>query len=353
MKAIQAVGGDLKVAYDPNDSVGIIDSHFPDAHFFTEFERFDRHVDKLRRRGEKIDYVSICSPNHLHDAHCRFALALGRRCDLRKAAGAQSLEHRRSCGDRARHRPSHLDHPAAAAASGDHRAAREVCEEQRTSQGRSDLHRLARPLVSRIVEGRGRQVRRRCHQYRRAFLRHAELRVRPRPSGTRRICASPSALPAFSSASAPTSAGSCRSIATICRESVRARKRPSVRSRSTAKRSNSPKASPTCTPAATRKSSPAAALASTRCAPRSTSSRRFATRPYRAATSARASVCEQGCVVSERDARGSALSRRADSRIELCRRGCSHRRGHEDLAFLPCPRQAPSSARTARSARTS
>jgi UDP-N-acetyl-2-amino-2-deoxyglucuronate dehydrogenase len=77
MKAMQAVKGDLKVAYDPNDSVGIIDSHFPDAHFFTEFERFDRHIDKLRRRGDKIDYVSICSPNHLHDAHCRFALRSG------------------------------------------------------------------------------------------------------------------------------------------------------------------------------------------------------------------------------------------------------------------------------------
>ena len=77
MKAMQAVKGDLRVAYDPNDSVGIIDSHFPDAHFFTEFERFDRHIDKLRRRGEKIDYVSICSPNHLHDAHCRFALRSG------------------------------------------------------------------------------------------------------------------------------------------------------------------------------------------------------------------------------------------------------------------------------------
>jgi UDP-N-acetyl-2-amino-2-deoxyglucuronate dehydrogenase len=77
MKAMHAVGGNLKVAYDPNDSVGILDGHFPDAHFFTEFERFDRHVDKLRRRGEKIDYVSICSPNHLHDAHCRFALRSG------------------------------------------------------------------------------------------------------------------------------------------------------------------------------------------------------------------------------------------------------------------------------------
>lgn len=77
MKAMKAVGGDLKVAFDPNDSVGVIDSYYPDAHFFVEFERFDRHIDKLRRRGEKIDYVTICSPNYMHDAHCRFALRSG------------------------------------------------------------------------------------------------------------------------------------------------------------------------------------------------------------------------------------------------------------------------------------
>jgi UDP-N-acetyl-2-amino-2-deoxyglucuronate dehydrogenase len=77
MKAIKEVGGRLAVACDPKDSVGIIDSHFPDAHFFVEFERFDRHIDKLRRRGERIDYVAICSPNYLHDAHCRFALRSG------------------------------------------------------------------------------------------------------------------------------------------------------------------------------------------------------------------------------------------------------------------------------------
>lgn len=74
MKAIKETGNTLLAALDPNDSVGIIDSHFPDADFFTEFERFDRHVDKLRRDGQKIDYVSICSPNYLHDAHVRFAL---------------------------------------------------------------------------------------------------------------------------------------------------------------------------------------------------------------------------------------------------------------------------------------
>lgn len=77
LAAIKAIGCDLKVAFDPNDSVGILDSHFPDAHFFTEFERFDRHVDKLRRRGEPITYMSICSPNYLHDSHVRFALRSG------------------------------------------------------------------------------------------------------------------------------------------------------------------------------------------------------------------------------------------------------------------------------------
>lgn len=74
MKAIKETGHQLVTALDPNDSVGIIDSYFPKADFFTEFERFDRHMDKLRRAGNKVDYVSICSPNYLHDAHIRFAL---------------------------------------------------------------------------------------------------------------------------------------------------------------------------------------------------------------------------------------------------------------------------------------
>ncbi len=77
MKAIKEVGGEMVAALDKSDSVGIIDSYFPDAHFFTEFERFDRHIDKLRRKGEGVDYVSICSPNYLHDAHIRFALRSG------------------------------------------------------------------------------------------------------------------------------------------------------------------------------------------------------------------------------------------------------------------------------------
>ena len=82
MKAIKDTGNNLSVAMDVADSVGIIDSHFPQAAFFTEFERFDRHVDKLRRENQdqKIDYVSICTPNYLHDAHMRFGLRSG--CDV-------------------------------------------------------------------------------------------------------------------------------------------------------------------------------------------------------------------------------------------------------------------------------
>lgn len=75
MKAIKDTGNNLLCALDPFDSVGIIDSYFPNADFFTEPERFDRHLDKKRRNGSaKIDYVSICSPNYLHDAHIRMAL---------------------------------------------------------------------------------------------------------------------------------------------------------------------------------------------------------------------------------------------------------------------------------------
>jgi len=74
LKAIKDTGNNLVAAMDKFDSVGIIDSYFPYADFFTEFERFDRHIDKLKRQGKGIDYVSICSPNYLHDSHIRFAL---------------------------------------------------------------------------------------------------------------------------------------------------------------------------------------------------------------------------------------------------------------------------------------
>jgi UDP-N-acetyl-2-amino-2-deoxyglucuronate dehydrogenase len=77
LQAIRDTGNTLLAALDKFDNVGVIDSYFPDAHFFTEFERFDRHLDKLKRKDIKVDYVSICTPNYLHDSHIRFALRHG------------------------------------------------------------------------------------------------------------------------------------------------------------------------------------------------------------------------------------------------------------------------------------
>ena len=77
LQAIKSNGGVLEAALDPSDSVGVLDSYFPQARFFTLFERFDRHIDRLRREGRPVDYVSVCSPNYLHDAHVRFALRSG------------------------------------------------------------------------------------------------------------------------------------------------------------------------------------------------------------------------------------------------------------------------------------
>lgn len=74
MKAIKETGGQLSVAYDVNDSVGILDSHFPNAAFFTEFEQFEAHCHDLSRKGNGVEYVGICSPNYLHKSHMAFAL---------------------------------------------------------------------------------------------------------------------------------------------------------------------------------------------------------------------------------------------------------------------------------------
>ena len=77
MRAIKETGNNLLAAFDPYDGIGIMDSFFYKASFFTEFERFDRHVEKIKRAGIKIDYVSICSPNYLHDSHIRYGLRIG------------------------------------------------------------------------------------------------------------------------------------------------------------------------------------------------------------------------------------------------------------------------------------
>jgi UDP-N-acetyl-2-amino-2-deoxyglucuronate dehydrogenase len=77
MEAVKNVGSELVTILDPNDSVGIIDRYHPDATYFSEYERFDREIDRLKRMGKHIDYISIASPNYLHDAHIRFALKNG------------------------------------------------------------------------------------------------------------------------------------------------------------------------------------------------------------------------------------------------------------------------------------
>lgn len=79
MQAIRDTGNALLAAVDPHDSVGILDSYFTDTEYFSEFERFDRYIEKKRQEGggSAIHYISICSPNHLHDAHIRFALRSG------------------------------------------------------------------------------------------------------------------------------------------------------------------------------------------------------------------------------------------------------------------------------------
>jgi UDP-N-acetyl-2-amino-2-deoxyglucuronate dehydrogenase len=77
MQAIKDTGHNLAAALDRHDAAGVLDNYFPDCAFFTEFERFDRHCDKLRRSGNPLHYVSVCSPNYLHDAHIRFGLRSG------------------------------------------------------------------------------------------------------------------------------------------------------------------------------------------------------------------------------------------------------------------------------------
>jgi len=79
LQAIKDTGNVLVAAVDPHDSVGIMDKYFPNAGFFTEFERFDRYLEMLRRgpKETRIDYLTVCSPNHLHDAHIRLALRIG------------------------------------------------------------------------------------------------------------------------------------------------------------------------------------------------------------------------------------------------------------------------------------
>ena len=109
MKAIHDTNNRLIAAFDPHDSVGIIDSFFPNASFFTEIERFDRHLDKTRRNNsglDAVDYVAVCSPNYLHDAHCRLALRTGADaiCEKPLVINPWNLDQLRELEDETGHR---------------------------------------------------------------------------------------------------------------------------------------------------------------------------------------------------------------------------------------------------------
>ena len=107
LRAIKETNNNLVAAIDKFDSVGVMDSFFPNADFFVEFERFDRHIEKLKRRANfSLDYVSICTPNYLHDAHIRFALRQGADAICEKplvlnpwnieVLGALEIEHKKN-----------------------------------------------------------------------------------------------------------------------------------------------------------------------------------------------------------------------------------------------------------------
>ena len=167
------------------------------ARFFTEFERFDRHLDKLRRSGDGAGastIVSICSPNYLHDSHIRFALrgrtptrsARSRWCSTRGTSTACSRS-RQSTGRTVNTILQLRVHPAIIALRD---ASRADADRPPQARSRPDLHHLARALVPLQLEGRREEVGRHRHQHRRPFLRHAAFPVR-RPAGQRVHLAEP------------------------------------------------------------------------------------------------------------------------------------------------------------------
>ncbi|MCK9305550.1 MAG: Gfo/Idh/MocA family oxidoreductase, partial [Bacteroidales bacterium] len=77
LKAIKNSGNNLIAAIDPFDSVGLLDSYYPECSYFTEFELFDRHLSKQKSAGKGVDFLSVCTPDYLHDAHIRYGLKIG------------------------------------------------------------------------------------------------------------------------------------------------------------------------------------------------------------------------------------------------------------------------------------
>ena len=225
-----------------------------------------REAAPRARTSERVHYVSICSPNYLHDAHIRLALRVGAHAICEKPLvinpwnldALQELE--RETGRRVVHGP------AAARASDAGRASRTLRRDPApAARGRADLHHGARPLVRRVVEGLGRAVRRHRHQHRHPLLRSAALAVRRRCERRRCICARPARAAGYARARARRRAvvPVDRRRRPAVRAGSRAARRRSARSRWTATRWSSATASPTCTRASTKRCWPGAASAST------------------------------------------------------------------------------------------
>jgi UDP-N-acetyl-2-amino-2-deoxyglucuronate dehydrogenase len=188
MRAIKDTGNRLAVAYDINDSVGVIDSISPQSEFFTEFERFQEHAHVLKRdAATRLDYVGVCSPNYLHHAHIAAGLRLG--CDViceKPLVPTSTLLDELALvegetGQRVfnilqlRHHASIL------------KLREKVAAAPADKKFDVDLTYITRPwqMVHGKLEGRPAQVLWRGDQYRRAFLRHAALHFR-RPAAERR-----------------------------------------------------------------------------------------------------------------------------------------------------------------------
>ena len=159
MKPFRTAGNRLVAAVDPHDAVGVLDRFSFDVRFFTEFERFDRHLEKLRRGApeDRVDYVSICSPNYLHDAHIRLALRVSADAICEKPLvinpwnldGLQEIEH--ETGRRVFTVLQLRLHPDLIALKA--RASTRI--QQKCTTCNIDLHHRSRPLVRCVVEGVG------------------------------------------------------------------------------------------------------------------------------------------------------------------------------------------------------
>ncbi len=195
LNAIRDTGHRLVAAVDPHDAVGLLDRYSFGVRFFTEIERFDRHLEKLRRSSdeERVHYVSICSPNYLHDAHIRLALRAGAHAICEKPIvinpwnldPLQELE--RESGMRINTVLQLRLHPSVIAFRQHDRR-----RGQPASPGDADLRHRPRPLVRRLVEGFGGAVGRHRHEHRHPLLRPAALAVRRRAAIERapaRCCA--------------------------------------------------------------------------------------------------------------------------------------------------------------------